>query len=222
MPPPAAPAVTRTGCPLLEAIILFVAVPMALFALRHNGTVVVIPALVVGALVCLGVLLADPTFPRAQLGLGRATWADLWPVLIRFLVLGGVLTAAVLVFAPELMFGFARRAPARFFLVLAAYPFLSVLPQTIIFRTFLLHRYRCLLTGPRPQIVASAAAFSFAHIVLNNWPAVGLTFIGGVMFAATYVRTRSTLVSALEHALYGNLIWTVGLGRYFYAGAVGT
>jgi hypothetical protein len=46
---------------------------------------------------------------------------------------------------------------------------------------------------------------------------------GGLFFARTYLRARSALASTLEHALpehtlYGCWIFTVGLGRHFYAG----
>jgi membrane protease YdiL (CAAX protease family) len=47
-----------------------------------------------------------------------------------------------------------------------------------------------------------------------------MTLVGGLLFAHTYWKTRSLLVSAIEHALYGCLLYTIGLGRFFYHGAV--
>jgi hypothetical protein len=47
-----------------------------------------------------------------------------------------------------------------------------------------------------------------------------LTLIGGWFFAETYARTRSMRLVWLEHALYGCLVFTIGLGDYFYHGNV--
>ena len=72
------------------------------------------------------------------------------------------------------------------------------------------------------MIVASAAAFAFMHIIFRNWVAVGLTFAGGLLFAARYAGTNSLATSSFEHALYGCWLFTVGLGQYFYHGTIAT
>ncbi|MEU4707697.1 hypothetical protein AB0G00_14815 [Nocardia salmonicida] len=41
----------------------------------------------------------------------------------------------------------------------------------------------------------------------------------GVLFATRYQRTRSLLTTSVEHALYGILMFTIGLGDFFYHGA---
>ncbi len=43
---------------------------------------------------------------------------------------------------------------------------------------------------------------------------------GGWLFADTYRQSRSLWLVCLEHALYGDLIFTIGLGTFFYHGAV--
>lgn len=43
-----------------------------------------------------------------------------------------------------------------------------------------------------------------------------LTIPGGYLLSATYSKTKSLLVTGIEHAIYGNLVFTVGLGFYFY------
>lgn len=72
------------------------------------------------------------------------------------------------------------------------------------------------------MIVASAAAFAFLHIIFRNWLAVGLTFAGGLLFAARYAGTGSLATSSFEHALYGCWLFTIGLGQYFYHGTIAT
>jgi membrane protease YdiL (CAAX protease family) len=66
----------------------------------------------------------------------------------------------------------------------------------------------------------SAIAFSFAHIVFRNPWAILFTFVGGLMFASTYLKTRSNLAASVEHALYGCFVFTIGIGQYFYAGPI--
>jgi membrane protease YdiL (CAAX protease family) len=59
------------------------------------------------------------------------------------------------------------------------------------------------------------------HIVFKNPLALLLTFGGGILFAKTYEDTRSLVISLIEHALYGNYVFTLGLGKYLYLGAAG-
>ena len=56
-----------------------------------------------------------------------------------------------------------------------------------------------------------------SHRAMNEL-AVVLTLVGGWLFARTYLRTRSLLATAVEHAAYGCLLFTVGLGRWFVTG----
>ena len=98
------------------------------------------------------------------------------------------------------------------------YPVLSVYPQTFIYRVFFCYRYRTLFASPLWLILASSVAFAFVHIIFRNPIAVMFTFVGGVLFAWRYLETGSALTSAFEHSLYGCLMFTVGLGQYFYRG----
>ena len=52
----------------------------------------------------------------------------------------------------------------------------------------------------------------------DNWIAPALTLIGGIVFGFTYERTRSSLVVAVQHALFGCFLFTIGLGWFFYSG----
>ena len=68
---------------------------------------------------------------------------------------------------------------------------------------------------PRQQPLIWAAV-----VVFRNVLSVVLTLVGGWLFARRYQRTRSLLAVSVEHALYGVLAFTVGLGALFYHGAV--
>jgi len=121
---------------------------------------------------------------------------------------------------PAALFGLVLGHPKIWLLVMFAYPILSVFPQELIYRAFLFKRYHPLFGHGFGMIVASAAAFGFGHIVFHNWPAVALTFIGGLLFARTYQRTSSLIAVAAEHALYGCTVFTIGYGAYFYEGTL--
>jgi len=127
---------------------------------------------------------------------------------------------AVRLIAPELLFSFVRTHPVFWALVMILYPVLSVYPQGIIYRSFLMHRYGSLLPSGLAVIIVSASAFAFMHLIFRNPLAVALTFVGGLLFAWRYKTTGSLFTSSLEHALYGCWLFTSGLGQYFYHGRI--
>ena len=97
------------------------------------------------------------------------------------------------------------------------YPVLSVWPQEMVYRTFIFRRYQPFFDKISFPIL-SAAAFGFVHILFLNPVAILLTAGGGYMFARTYEKSRSLALVCFEHALYGCLIFTIGLGRFFFLG----
>ncbi|WP_460720095.1 CPBP family intramembrane glutamic endopeptidase [Nocardia heshunensis] len=129
------------------------------------------------------------------------------------------LTAATALLRREDLFALPRRNPLVWLAVMVLYPALSVYPQELIFRSFLFHRYAPVFGEGRAMVAASAAAFGYVHIVFGSWFSVAASTVGGWLFAARYLNSRSLFTASAEHALYGQLIFTVGLGRYFYHGA---
>jgi hypothetical protein len=140
-------------------------------------------------------------------------------VLLRFLILGAALTLATRLAMPEHFLDLPRHRPILWVAIMLFYPLLSVWPQEVIFRRFMFHRYAALFPTTLSLIAASAVAFGFAHVIFLNWLAVLMTTAGGAMFAADYARHKSLALSCLEHSLYGCLVFTIGLGRFFYTGA---
>lgn len=198
----------------------FVAVFIGLPGLYATGWIRVysIPLLMLLSLACLFILIRDPGFDNRQL-IRLGAWKEMArPMLIRLLVGCCLIGAFTAVFAPDLLFGFPKRHPFIYLLFLVLYPLLSVYPQGLTHRAFLLHRYRPIFSGTWNAIFLSAAAFSFMHIVFQNPVAVVLTFAGGILFAKTYLDSGSLVLSAIEHALYGIFVFTIGLGRYLYMG----
>jgi membrane protease YdiL (CAAX protease family) len=203
----------------LEFSILFIAGPMAIalwFPKRF-----LIPAIVVFGLFALVLLLTDRTFDRRQLWNARRARPELGRML--FLAAGAavVVTALVWLIRPELLGSLVRNKPWLWLAIMFGYPLASVYPQEVVYRALIFHRYGPLFRNDLMTASASAAAFGYAHIVLWNWLAVGATLIGGMLFAWTYLRSRSVAATAFEHAIYGCFMFTVGLGRFFYGGSIG-
>lgn len=98
------------------------------------------------------------------------------------------------------------------------YPILSAFFQKILFRTFFTLRYKNLFKNESFFVFINALIFGGVHILFGNFIAVIFSFFGGVLFMKTYLKSNSTLLSTIEHSLYGNFIFTIGLGHYFYHG----
>ncbi|MDZ7772692.1 MAG: CPBP family intramembrane glutamic endopeptidase [Balneolaceae bacterium] len=130
-------------------------------------------------------------------------------------VAAAILTLTLLV-QPGQLLGFPQGAPWRWGMVMLLYPFLSALPQELLYRSWFFRRYRPLFGAEAGMVLASALSFSFLHVIYDNPWALGLSFAGGLLFASTYRRSRSLMVVAAEHALYGCLVFTIGMGGYFY------
>lgn len=118
---------------------------------------------------------------------------------------------------------FTREDPTSFLplLILVFYPWVSVYPQNVIYRAFFCQRYRPILGGGWGLILINAAVFSLGHVMFNNWIVLLLTFVGGIIFTRTYLKSRSLLLATIEHALYGLFCFYLGIGVFLLYGASG-
>lgn len=124
-----------------------------------------------------------------------------------------VITSAFVWFTNKnLIFNVVLNKPKLWVVILFAYTFFSVYPQEIIYRTFYFQRYEVLFKNKNVFILVNAFVFSLAHIFFKNSLVLILTFVGGLLFAFTYDKTKSTLLVTIEHALYGCWLFTVGMG----------
>ncbi|MEM7144513.1 MAG: CPBP family intramembrane glutamic endopeptidase [Verrucomicrobiota bacterium] len=205
----------------LELLGLFLGFPVALYFMRHDFRAWVIVTILVFATGCTIALVTDKTFDRRRLWNVAGLKKELGRILLLLLVLTSVPVIYLALTEPERLFAFPRRALVTWVFVMVLYPILSAYPQEIIFRTFFFHRYRELFKSERMMIIASALAFGLAHVFLANWIAPVFATAGGLLFGWTYARSQSTLAAGLEHALWGNVLFTTGLGWYFYAGSIG-
>jgi membrane protease YdiL (CAAX protease family) len=200
----------------IECTILFVLLPVsfAFFPDRFPK----IPILMLVTAICLVLLLRDRGFQRTLLWNAEAIRGYFRTLLLRTLIILVLLLGTTCVLSPDTLFIFPRERPRIWVIVMLLYPVLSAYAQEMIYRTFFFRRYESLFKGRKRMIWASAAAFSLLHIIYGNAPAVIFSFIGGYLFSRTYADTQSLFVTSLEHAIYGNMVFTVGLGHYFYEG----
>ncbi len=190
------------------------------------------PLMLSGALASGVLLLRDREFKAGQLANLSGFRARL-PLLLKLFALCGLLITAfmaALVYAraqgvftvpPEVdWFALIRHRPRIWLLVMIVYPILSVYPQELIYRALFFHRYAPAFGSLPVAVAANALLFGWAHIIFHNPVAVALTVGGSVFFSITYLRTKSLVAASFEHALYGCLIFTLGLGWYFFGGSV--
>ncbi|KJD34804.1 abortive infection protein [Tamlana nanhaiensis] len=140
-------------------------------------------------------------------------WRKFWKVtLVKLLVIAMVTTLFVYVTNKELLFQVMVNKPKLWFFILFVYSLFSVYPQELLYRTFFFARYKALISNTNVLIVLNALVFSLGHIFFKNVLVLLLTFIGGLLFAFTFTKTKSTLLVSVEHAIYGCWLFTVGLG----------
>lgn len=142
------------------------------------------------------------------------------PMLLRWLVCCLGMWVFMYFYDPGKLFSLCRTRPEIIPLLMILYPLFSALPQEIIFCHYFFRRFEPLFPRTPMMIISSAMTFAYAHMLFLNWVAPVFSMVAGLIFARTYARTRSLVLVSLEHALYGNAMFIIGLGWYFYHGAV--
>jgi hypothetical protein len=209
-----------------EMTLLYVLAPVAVYRFVYEDRVPLFELLpwALGGLVIL--LLLERNYNWFWTLFRLPSILDIIKILALFIVCGGALTAYAANVFPQYFLSFPNRAPDLWLRVMILYPAISVTTQEIFFRIFYFHRYAPLF-GPYQSaaIVCNAALFAFTHATLFayrhtpfHWEAVAISFAGGLIFAYRFYRTRSFWAVTLEHSLYGDLVFTIGLGVYFFTG----
>ena len=204
---------------LFEMLAFFVATPIILYELLYEARIPLLALLIPVFVFFIVFLTIDRSFSwRQTLGVGIGL-KDLASIIAIFAIAGPALTAFAYYDVPSRFLGFPRHAYDMWVTIMIFYPIISVTAQEIMYRIFFFHRYRPLFAGdPQAGIFLNAVLFSFSHIVFQNATTIIISFLGGLLFAWRYESSRSYWALCLEHALYGNLIFTLGLGKYFYTG----
>ncbi|WP_216031188.1 CPBP family intramembrane glutamic endopeptidase [Psychrosphaera sp. I2R16] len=163
-------------------------------------------------------LVTDPRFKRFRLWNLEKLREFLPNVMKTFLLAAFVITLASWWFTPQWLFSLPLEQTLMWIALLFLYPVLSAWPQEVIFRTYLFHRYKHIFKSKNLRAWLSALSFALAHLMFANWIAVVGSFFAGLVFAYTYMHSRSTLLVTLEHSLWGCWLFTAGLGIHFDSG----
>ena len=140
-------------------------------------------------------------------------WKDFWKRTLLHLLIIAVITIGYVWFTDRSqLFTVMLEKSKLWIFILVFYSLFSVYPQELIYRTFYFQRYESLFKSKALFLFVNAIVFSLAHIFFRNTLVMVLTFVGGILFALTFNRTRSTLIVSIEHAIYGCWLFTVGMG----------
>ena len=202
------------GWRAVEFALLFLVLPVAAATLFPPFWVW--PVLVSVTSVGLVLLVATPGFRWRSLVEGGIDWRSVGLVAVLTAMAAAVLVPALV---PDRAFGLPRRSLRLWALVMLLYPLLSALPQELLFRPLFFHRYGGLFPNPRVAVAVNGAVFGLAHLLFWNWIALAMTTAGGMLFALGYRRHGFPTAVAM-HAVAGCILFTSGLGTFFYHGAV--
>jgi membrane protease YdiL (CAAX protease family) len=176
------------------------------------------PGLAMATVAGLALLMRTEGFRFSRLLEGRLI--ESWAAFAGFFLLTTIFAfGLVLAVRPEMLLYLPRYAPAMWLAILALYPLVSVAPQELIYRVLFFERYGVLFPDRRVAVLVNAAVFGMAHMFFWNWIAVGMTFVGGVVFSLAYLGRGGFLWAGALHAVAGQIIFTSGLGVFFYHGA---
>lgn len=204
---------------LLEMALLYLGAPFAVDIAVHDRGIPVFIALLPVLAVILILLALDRTFSLGR-ELSRGISAgQLFSILITFAIGAGIVATYVSEYHPALFLELPRNRPETYQRIMLLYPLMSVIAQELVYRTFFFHRYG-LLFGRAwwLAIILNGILFGIGHIVIGTPLAIYGTMATGVLFAWRYAVTRSYWAVFIEHTLWGWLVFTVGLARYFFTG----
>jgi membrane protease YdiL (CAAX protease family) len=201
-----------------EFLLLYFVIPSFIFFYYKSSPI--IPILIIAGIIILTILLRDKTFSNKKLLNFKPFKRELPQILLIFFIISVPLIIFAYFTLGEFFLVLPRTMTPFWLLIMIAYPIFSVYPQSIMYRAFFSHRYKSIFKSKYCRIFIGALVFSYGHIIFNNWIAILFTYIGGLLFMYRYEKTDSLFASWFEHALYGDLIFSLGIGVNFYTGFV--
>ena len=193
----------------LEFFFIFFILPSAIFFL--DSSIIVFLTLYLVFTLSIVILYFDKSFSFTSLR-KKVDWKFIIIFSIIFLSLGFFY---VILVDKDLLFIFPKSNFELWLLVILIYPFLSVIPQEIVYRVFFFQRYFPNERSFYFLTLLNMIVFSYGHIVFNNVHAILITAIVSPIFTYAYLK-KSFFTCIVLHALGGQIIFTLGLGKYFF------
>lgn len=191
--------------------------PVGLFACRQQFAKVLVPTIILFSLYCVLVLFHDPTFGKHKFWKFSPDWGRFSLFFVAGAILLSLLTKLIW---PELWLHFPNHRTRLWLTILLLYPIFSVIPQEFIFRVFFFHRYECFFNEKWVAVAVNALSFGLAHAFFGNWVAPVITGVGSILFADAYLKSKSLLWVSIQHSIWGNFAFTIGLGWFFFSGSI--
>lgn len=194
---------------LVEFFIIFILIPVS-FALQYPIWI----KFAIGGLGFIYVIYVLLQVEKNKFKLAeKLNWKRFWKETFIKLIIIAFLTSVFVWFTDKtLLFEVLINKPLLWVFILFVYSVFSVYPQELIYRTLYFQRYHNLFQNKAFFIFLNAVVFSLAHTMFRNPLVHIITFVGGILFAITYNRTKSTILVSIEHAIYGSWLFTVGMG----------
>lgn len=194
---------------LVEFFIIFILIPVS-FALQFPVWIKMIASIIGFAYIIYILLKVENNKFKMR---PHINWKQFWRfTLVKLFGIGIITTLYMYIVDYQNLFVVIKTKPLMWVTILFIYSVFSVYPQELIYRTFFFQRYESLFRSHLLFVLVNAAVFSLAHIFFKNTLVMFLTFIGGILFALTFKKTKSTLLVSIEHAIYGCWLFTVGMG----------
>jgi len=199
---------------LLSSIIPYIVLVLKLFNL-------IIPVLLLVCVYCIIIYCVEnKNFSSEFQKIFNININILIRIIIRWIFASLILLIITFYFFNEKFFIIQNNKPEILWKIMILYPIFSALPQEFIFCKFFFYRYKSIFKSDNNLVISSALFFAITHILFLNFIAPILSFIGGLLFANTYNKHRSLLLVSIEHGLYGNTLFFIGLGWYFWGGSI--
>lgn len=199
---------------ILEFTLLFFGIPLFLFFDRSliHPSAILLPVLL-GVLLLLRFRTDFKWKELVQFTVSKNEWLNALTILV---VSFSVMLVYVLLFEPDKLFNLPKGNVPIWLLLCVFYPVFSAYAQEVLYRLFLAKRYSSFLKSKQVYILLSGISFSFVHILYYSHVSIILTFIAGLYLSSVYLRTKSVVFTSILHGALGNLVFTVGLGDYFW------
>ena len=207
-----------TNYKAIELIILSIIIPFTILYFKFSSNVLIFLWLILIYCICI-FCLCEKRHQKYKNKL-LITQNTLIYVFIRWIIFSFGLFIFTFYVFPEKLFIVQKSNPGFIWKIMIFYPFFSALPQEFIFCKFFFARYKSFFGEKTLMVAMSSLAFFLAHILFINWVAPVLGLVGGIIFAGTYKKTKSLLMVSIEHSLYGDTLFFIGLGWFFWGGSV--
>ena len=198
----------------IEFLIIFCLIPLGVILVNifvSNQKIFVFLPLFLVFFLSLYLLKKTPSFSFNSLK-KKIDWKFFFLISLVFIISGFFYT---MILDRNLLFNLPKNYFFLWVAVMIFYPIFSVIPQEIIFRVLFFERYSCLFKNQFLYLILNSIIFAYIHLVFQNFHAFFITLITSPIFAYAYIN-KSFKTCFLTHTIGGQLVFTYGLGNFFY------